>query len=65
MQKQPLISLLLDLEMLNLCAEFNFASRFESWYSCIFFGGYHAFIFRYGLGDQCSRFFVKTVFNRS
>ena len=44
MQKQPLISLLLDLEMLNLRAEFNFASKFENWYSCIFFGDYHAFI---------------------
>ena len=44
MQKQPLISLLLDLKMLNLRAEFNFASQLESWYSCIFFGDYHAFI---------------------
>ena len=65
MQKQPLMSLLLDLEMLNLCVEFNFASQFKSWYSCIFFGDYHAFIFRYGLGDHCSRFFVKTVFSCS
>ena len=47
MQKQPLISLLLDLEMLNLRAEFNFASKFENWYSCIFFGDYHAFIFMF------------------
>ena len=45
MQKQPLIGLLLDLEMLNLRAEFNFASKFENWYSCILFGDYHAFIF--------------------
>ena len=65
MQKQPLISLLLDLEMLNLRTEFNLASHFEGWYSCIFFGDYHAFIFRYGLGDHCSHFFVITVFSRS
>ena len=59
------MSLLLDLEMLNLRTKFNFTSQFESWYSCIFFGDYHAFIFRYGLGNQCRRFFVKTVFSRS